>query len=1073
MERWATVKRLHQAALDQEPRQRAAFLDDACAGDTALQREVESLLAYDEVAAPFLESPAVDVTARALDQTVQPPLVGRTLSHYQVETLLGAGGMGEVYLAQDPRLDRAVALKILPPDLALDADRLQRFTREARAASALNHPNVATIYDIGESECVHFIAMEYIEGQTLAARLGQGALTSAEVLAIGTQVADALDAAHARGITHRDIKPANLMLTPRGQVKVLDFGIAKTARSEEAGQTGVLGTGSQTAAGLLVGSVPYMSPEQLLGREVDHRSDIFSLGVTLYELATARHPFAGPTAPETTDRILYAQPEPMTGLYAGVPAELDRITGKCLEKDRERRYQSARELLADLQQLQQADDHTRLHFREHRRHNLPAQLTSFIGRDRESAEIQGLVSSARLVTLTGAGGCGKTRLGLAVAAGVVDGFPDGVWVVDLAPLSEPALVTQTVASVLDVREGQSRPLIEVLSRYVRQRELLLLLDNCEHLIAACAALVETLLRAAPKLHVLATSREALGVDGEVVRQVPSLSLPDPDQPFALETVSQCEAVRLLVDRARLVRPALAVTDTNAAKLVEICRRLDGIPLAIELAAAKLKVLSVEQIHARLEDRFRLLSGGSRSALARQRTLEAAMNWSYELLLDAERRLLSRLSVFPGGWTLEAAEEVCAGDSIAREDVVDLLAHLADKSLVVVEDSTTGEPRYRFLETVRQYGRERLLQSGETESVRERHAIFFSELARHAEPELRAADQVAWLNRLQLEHDNLRAALEWWLAAPPRRIEALALAAAIWWFWMKRGHLSEGRQWLERALAGAADAAPRLRIKAMTGLWHMTYFRGDFATTNRVLDECLAQAREAGDAGSAAFSFFGQALLAMERSADFDTVLTLAAECENAANASPDLWYQSLPLFLRAYGAMNSGDYNRAVELFERMASLNRRTRDKWIVCMTLGNFAMVRILQRQYADARALAVEGILLGRALGDRLATGWCLECLAAADAAETRFVRAVRLWGAVEALHEAIGSTSFATISAWVRDPYVNIARESLDGRTFAAAWSEGRAMSLQQALEYALEETSHDRVPDAGVKHGPAE
>jgi serine/threonine protein kinase len=299
MERWTTVKSLHLAALDREPSQRAVFLDEACAGDEALRREVESLLAYEEDAERFMESPALEVTARSVSQDRDTRLVGRTLSHYQVESLLGAGGMGEVYLARDPRLDRAVALKILPLDLAFDADRMQRFTREAKAASALNHPNVATIYDIGESDALHFIVMEYVEGHTLAQKIAERPLTVTEIVDVAVQVADALDAAHAKGITHRDIKPANLMLTPRGQVKVLDFGIAKTARGEESSRTEEMTTGPQTAVGLMIGSVPYMSPEQVRGHRVDHRSDLFSLGVTLYETETGRHPFASATATET------------------------------------------------------------------------------------------------------------------------------------------------------------------------------------------------------------------------------------------------------------------------------------------------------------------------------------------------------------------------------------------------------------------------------------------------------------------------------------------------------------------------------------------------------------------------------------------------------------------------------------------------------------------------------------------------------------------------------------------------------------------------------------------------------
>src|SRR4029453_10899504 len=318
MERWATVKRIHQAALDRDSGQRARFLDEACAGDETLRREVESLLAYQDRAEAFLESPAVEVSARAIDSS-RVTLVGRTLSHYRVQSLLGAGGMGEVYLARDPRLDRDVALKILPPDLALDADRMQRFTLEAKAAPPLNHPNVATIHDIGDSDGVRFIVMEYVDGQTLGEKIDGPPLPAADVVEIALQVADALGAAHAKGITHRDIKPSNLMLTPRGQVKGLDFGVAKTGRPETLSTSDAASTGTHTVVGRVVGSLPYMSPEQVLGREVDTRSDLFSLGVALYEMAAGRLPFVGATTTEMMDRTLHARPEPMTRLNTDVP----------------------------------------------------------------------------------------------------------------------------------------------------------------------------------------------------------------------------------------------------------------------------------------------------------------------------------------------------------------------------------------------------------------------------------------------------------------------------------------------------------------------------------------------------------------------------------------------------------------------------------------------------------------------------------------------------------------------------------------------------------------------------------
>ena len=353
---WQQIEKLYHSALELEPRQRQAFLREACAGDEALRREVESLLAHQDQAESFIEAPALEVAAKGMAQNRAPSLVGRQVGPYKIHSLLGVGGMGEVYLAQDPRLDRAIALKILPTELASDPDRIRRFIREARAASGLKHPNVATIYEIGKSDEFHFIAMEYVEGQTLADKISGRPLPIAEIVDIGIQVADALDEAHRKGITHRDIKPANLMLTSREQVKILDFGLAKVTRPEGQAMGSDISTVVKTETGVVMGTVQYMSPEQVLGKEVDHRTDIFSLGVVLYEMATGRLPFTGTSSSETMDRVLHGQPEAIARFNYNVPAELERIIRKCLEKDRERRYQSARDLLIDLKNLKRDSD---------------------------------------------------------------------------------------------------------------------------------------------------------------------------------------------------------------------------------------------------------------------------------------------------------------------------------------------------------------------------------------------------------------------------------------------------------------------------------------------------------------------------------------------------------------------------------------------------------------------------------------------------------------------------------------------------------------------------------------------
>ncbi len=476
------------------------------------------------------------------------------------------------------------------------------------------------------------------------------------------------------------------------------------------------------------------------------------------------------------------------------------------------------------------------------KHNLPLQLTSFIGREKEIAEVQALVhkTQGRLVTLTGSGGVGKTRLALQAAAGLMESFPDGAWLVELAPLADPERVAQAAAAALDVRETPGRPAAVALADYLRAKHLLLILDNCEHVISACAELAHHLLQACSGLHILATSRERLGVPGETAFHVPSLSTPGAQEPLDLETARQYETVRLFVDRAHSASPAFILTEVNAQAVAQICQRLDGIPLAIELAAARVRFLSVGQIAARLDDAFRLLAGGSRTALPRQQTLRASIDWSYNLLIEQEQSLLQRLSVFAGGWTLEAAEAVCPG-----EEVLDCLGQLVDKSLALARPGTgSAETRYRMLETIRQYAGEKLAESGASGPARDRHLAYFLQFAEGIEPELRGRHQKARLDQLEEELDNLRLALTW--ALQTDLDTELRLASALKWFWHMHSRHLEGLEWLEPGLArlqalgdpGSPTIQPALQAKALTaaGALHAMAFRTAQAETE--LEESL-------------------------------------------------------------------------------------------------------------------------------------------------------------------------------------------------------------------------------------------
>ena len=686
-------------------------------------------------------------------------------------------------------------------------------------------------------------------------------------------------------------------------------------------------------------------------------------------------------------------------------------------------------------------------------HNLPASLTSFIGRQQQIGELARLLSSTRLLTLTGTGGCGKTRLALEVTRQVLDRFPDGVWLADLAPLSESALVAQTVAATLDVRQAANRSLVESLADQLRHRRTLLLLDNCEHVIASTAALAEGLLGAAAGLTILATSREALGLASERTWRVPSLTVPDPHDVGRSADLLSYEAVNLLADRAAAVDSGFLITSDNAGTVAEVCRRLDGIPLAIELAAARLKVLSIDQINTRLDDRFRLLTGSDRTPIARQRTLQATVDWSYDLLPDAERRLLRRLSVFAGGWTLDAAEHVCAGDGVGREDVLDLMTRLVDKSLVMVDADPGGDRRYRFLETVRQYGRERLESAGEGDAARARHFGFFLEQARRAEPELVKKDQLFWLERLQTEHDNLRAALDWRLASDRHGPDSLGLATALHWFWLKRAHFAEGQQFLERALEVSPDVPERRRAQALMALGSIVFFQGDFERAERMLEDGATLARDGGDLATTAVGFGLLTLSALERG-DFERAARRAVDSQAAARASSEPWLEGFSLSYFAYEALFAGDVDRAGHLHEQALALGRAQGDLWGIGIVLYDLALLRVVQQRYLEARALCAEGIAIGRQFGDRRAIAWCLGLLAGADAAEGHFHRAARLLGAMEGLADSIGAPAQPTFNTWIRDRLFQAAQDTLGPDAYQQALVSGRAMSLPQAIEYAL-------------------
>jgi non-specific serine/threonine protein kinase len=704
--------------------------------------------------------------------------------------------------------------------------------------------------------------------------------------------------------------------------------------------------------------------------------------------------------------------------------------------------------------------------------NLPLQLSSFVGREREKARVEELLADHRLLTLNGPGGSGKTRLALAVAPEVAQRFEDGVWLVELAPLSDPDLVGQAVASVLGMREAQDRALVDAICGHLSSTETLLILDNCEHLIDACASFAETLLRRCPKLRILATSREALGVYGETLFAVPPLSLPDPRHLPAVDGLPDYEAASLFAERARAVRPDFVLTEQNAMAVAQICYRLDGMPLAIELAAARARVISVQQISSRLEDSFALLSGGGRTAMPHHRTLLATMEWSHELLRQREKVLFRRLSVFTGGFALGAAEAVGAGEDVLEGEILDLLMSLVDKSLVVAWERE-GRARYRLLETVRQYGRSRLEESGEAEDVSWRHATYYLALSEEVASE--SGGQGTRLQELETEQSNFRGALGWALGkerVEPEEVTAeratlglrLAISLGVGRFWAANG-LSEGLRWLETGLARSGDALPEpVRAVALNEAGWIATVQGDQEKAVVLLEESFALAKERGDKPGIAASLFqlGQLLVIYE--SPRQRVEDLRSEAEALRPEIPDPSQAAYLVMFMALASWYGDDDEQALSVFEEALGLFRELENLQGAAFCLGSIGFIVLGRDGPARAAPIFAEALQTLRTLRDVVGIFHCL--LGAASVAGLRGEpdRAARLWGAAEAL----GETAAVPVVPLIRSHYdyeshLERVRSLLTGEAWAEAWAEGRAMSPEQAIEYALEpplETSEE-------------
>jgi predicted ATPase/serine/threonine protein kinase len=1091
-EQYRRVGQLFHAALELTPDGRMAFLADVCGGDEALRQEVESLLTAHDKAGEFIAMPAENVAAHSVDHDQEArPLSGR-IGAYEVLSVIGRGGMGEVYLAQDTRLARRVAVKLLRSGLTSHPDAARRFEQEARAASSLNHPNIVTIYEIGDIDERRFLAMEFVEGRSLAAMIGRP-VSFGELARIGAQLAKALSVAHAAGIVHRDIKPENIMVREDGYVKLLDFGVARLVSAPTITSTTDEMPG--VARRVILGTPRYMSPEQARGEMATTASDVFSLGVVLYELVTGTHPFESASKLDTFRANTTAETPNPAQQSPNMPARLRRLLVKMLESHESARPRAS-DVEVELTQLAAAlSEPSQLSALSGRigpppEHNLPPQHTLFIGRAAELAAVKGLLldPGVRLMTLTGPGGTGKTRLAMQVAADLALFFEGGVSFVNLAPLTDPGLVASAVARAVGVRETADQPLMTTLCEHLRSRgRTLLLMDNFEQ-VSDAAAIVRELLDVCPELTALVTSRLVLHIYGEREFPVPPLPLPDAQAASSPATLMECPSIALFVQRAVAVRPDFSLTSRNAEMVVEICRRLDGLPLAIELAGARVKILPPAELLARIERRLELLTGGARDRPERQQTLRRAIKWSYDLLSPAEQRLFRRLSVFAGGCTLEAAEAVCDTCEDLGVDILDGITSLVDNSLLVQRVADDAVPRFVMLETFREYAREALRESGDAAGTQRAHAAYLLVLAEEVPLESMPPDREPWLRSCDAEHDNFRAAINH-LVVTGEVEWALRMGAALFRFWEQRDHFTEGCETLKRILTMPGAQVPtRLRARALYGASVLNDIQGDVDSAERFSHEACRIYRQFGDTHGVAATMVAMAwqaqrqgrlaeatslhaetvalwqelgdstLVELARSnmanaakeeRNFDLARGLLQDVLGSSHARGDLRGVASTLNNLGDLAAAESDYDGAREFHQQSLATFRQLDDRWGVARVLTDLAHVDLQARDYAAADRSLAEALGALDAIDHKRGVARQLELLAYCAGLQSRDGEAVRLASAAAAIRLRLGAPAKRLEHEKVNDTLAR-ARTRIGADAYNEAWREGRTTSLERIL-----------------------
>ncbi|MBC2637805.1 MULTISPECIES: protein kinase domain-containing protein [unclassified Rhodococcus (in: high G+C Gram-positive bacteria)] len=997
---------------------------------------------------------------------------------------IGRGGFGVVYRCMQTVLERTVAVKVLTADF--DNENRERFLREQRAMGRLTgHPNIVNVLQVGATDSGRpFLVMPYYARGCLDTQIRRrGPLPLDEVLRLGVKIAGALETAHRLGIIHRDVKPSNILLSDYDEPALTDFGIAR------------MHGGFETATGTITGSPAFTAPEVLDGKSSSPASDVYGLGATLFCALTGHAAFERRSGEQLVAQFVRITTQPVPDLREhDIADDMSTVVERAMAASAPDRP-SAAALGEDLQRTQlhhglSVDDMALQAGPGRKRRsdpvsksvvarsggssssagpyprpgtstgNLPVELTSFVGRRHELSEVKRWLGISHLVTLTGFGGVGKTRLALRAADSVRRGFTDGVWLVEFAELSDGSLLVDLVAAALGLRHHQVGDLSESLLDFLARRELLLVFDNCEQVVDAAAELSATLLRSCPRLRILATSREPLGIEGETVLSVPPLAVPAPDRRPSLRGTPSYDAVTLFSERAAAAVPTFALTEDNGGTVAQICHRLDGLPLPIELAAARLRALSPEQILQRLADRFTLLTRGSRNAPTRQQTMRLCVDWSFELCTSAEQLVWARLSVFAGSVELDAAEQICGSDMDAQE-VLDSLTSLVDKSILIREEAGTVV-RFRLLDILRDYGREKAhVDEGYTE-LRCRHRDWYRQLALAAEAEWISSRQLDWIARLDREQTNFRESMEFCLSDDAS--VGLTIAAALEPFWRARGLFSEGRRWLDRLLAQPWQTPTVDRVKALHAHSVLAELQGDLTAAAGSVTEGRRVAQQLTDSTADAFVALGEGTLALYRG-DFAHARSLLETALEGFGAHDPSRIEVLHMLGRACD--QAGDGHRAIEYYSQALAITEACSEVVHRAPTLRALGIAAWRQSDRPRTVRLLEQALQLSRQVGDRRTTATCLEVLAWVAAEDNDARRAAVLMGAAEDLVRSVG-----TFTLWFQnllnyhDECERRTIQALGERTYASSRGEGQGLGLDAAIAYALGEKAPTPQPAAG-------